>query len=472
MAKFFILSEKSGVASIYLRVQRRKTESRKALNIIINTLVKTNDADTWRKCYDVTGKNDKFIRDNKSLFDKLFSIRDAVDDLINTGVYDKISIDKVVSDIAYKEIREQQEREKQQQEQERIKAKQEQQAERLNVVNFYNEFYEGICNGDIRHGKDERYSKGSLNVWKEFGRYLTDFCKGKHITFDTIDLRTANKFTKYLDTDCGLMAKTVVKYVICFRALCNYAAKIGLNRNAVSLKCWSERQVKDGEMRAATYLNDKELASLYDMPLTGERERTRDMFVLGTLLCQRYSDYMSLYADNFKQPLDDGTKCCRLTQQKTGASVVIPFYDDRIAAICKKYACKFPHIKDIPLQSFNRYLKLIMKELANSVPSLNDTFITILTAAERRSESRYREEYDGKDLYQRNDKGEVIKAKWDLVTGHSARRSGITCLYNQHLLSNREIMKISGHSSEVVFEHYIKTGSDEIAMSINKKLRQ
>lgn len=470
MAKFFILSEKSGAASIYLRIQRRKTENRKALNIIVNTLVKTDNADTWRKCYDVTGKNDKYVRDNKQMFDKLYAVRDAVDNLIDTGVYDKASIDKVVADIAYREIREQQEREKQKQEQARIQKKQEQQAARLNVVNFYNEFLGGITNGDIKHGKDATYSKGSLQVWRGFGVYLTNFCKGKHITFDTIDLRTANKWTKYLDEDRGLMPKTVVKYVICFRALCNYAAKIGVNRNAVSLKCWSERQVKDTEMRAATYLNEEELQALYDMPLTGEKERTRDMFVLGTLLCQRYSDYMNLYKDNFAQPLEDGTPCCRLSQQKTGTNVIIPLYDKRIKAICDKYDYDLPHIKDIPLQSFNRYLKIIMQELSDSVPSLNDTFATVLTAAERRSEQRYRDEHNGADLYQRNARGQVLKYKWDIITGHSARRSGITCLYNKHVLTNREIMRISGHKSELIFEHYIKTGQEEMAMSINKKL--
>jgi integrase len=460
-----------GEATIFLRVRRRKTDERKELDILVNTLLHCDDAKKWRKNYDVEGKSDKFRRANKALFDKLDAIRDAVDDLIDTGVYDKASIDKVVADIAYKEIREQQEREKQKQEQARIQKKQEQQAARLNVVNFYNEFLEGITNGDIKHGKDATYSKGSLQVWRGFGVYLTDFCKGKHITFDTIDLRTANKWTKYLDKDRGLMPKTVVKYVICFRALCNYASKIGVNRNAVSLKCWSERQVKDTEMRAATYLNEEELQALYDMPLTGEKERTRDMFVLGTLLCQRYSDYMNLYKDNFAQPLDDGTPCCRLTQQKTGTSVVIPFYDDRIVTKCKKYDYDLPHIKDIPLQSFNRYLKIIMQELSDSVPSLNDTFVTMLTAAERRSEQRYRDEHNGADLYQRNARGQVLKYKWDIITGHSARRSGITCLYNKHVLTNREIMRISGHSTEAIFERYIRTGRDEIAMNINKKLR-
>lgn len=473
MAKFSIDSKKSdGEATIFLRVRRRKTDERKELDILVNTLLHCDDAKKWRESYNVSGRSDKFRRDNKALFDKLDAIRDAVDDLIDTGVYDKASIEKAVSDIAYKEIRAQQERERQQEEKERIKQQKEKQEERQNIVNFYFDFLKGITNGDIRHGNDERYTAGSIKVWRGLGNYLTDFCKGKRITFDTIDKKFADKFSKYLEFDRGLMSKTITKYTICMKRLCNYAAETGLNHNAVSLKCWKERKVKDELMRAQTYLNDDELAALYDMPLTGDKERTRDMFMLGTLLCQRFSDYMNLYADNFNKPLDDGTECCRLIQQKTKASVVIPIYDERIKAICNKYHYRFPHAKDICMQTFNEYLKMILHELSDSVPSLNDMFVTVLTVAERRSEQKYRDEHDGADLYQRNDKGQPMRPKWDITTAHSARRSGITCLYNKHVLTNREIMKISGHASELIFEHYIRTGSDEIAMSINKKLRQ
>jgi hypothetical protein len=466
MAKFSIDSKKiEGEATIFLRVRRRKTDERKELDILVNTLLHCDDAKRWRENYDVSGKSDKFRRDNKALFDKLDAIRDAVDDLIDTGIYDKASIEKAVSNIAYKETRALRE-------QERAKQKKESLERRIDIVNFYNEFYAGISNGDIKHGNDETYRKGSLKVWRGFGVYLTDFCKGKRVTFADINKPFADKFSKYLETDCGLMAKSVVKNLICMRKLCNYAAEIGVNYNAVSLKVWKERNVKDEEMRAATYLNDDELAALYDMPLTGDKERTRDMFLLGTLLCQRYSDYMNLYRDNFNEPLDDGTPCCRLTQQKTGAKCVIPLYDSRMTEICKKYNYNFPHVSEIQLQGFNRYLKLIMKELANSVPSLNDMFVTTLTAGERSKECKYREEHNGADLYQRNERGQVIRMKWDIITGHSARRSGITCLYNKHVLSNFEIMRISGHKSELIFEHYIRLGREEMAMSINKKLRQ
>ena len=46
-----------------------------------------------------------------------------------------------------------------------------------------------------------------------------------------------------------MMPNTVNKYVTCFRKLCNLAAEEGYNTNAVSLKVWKERTVKEEETR-------------------------------------------------------------------------------------------------------------------------------------------------------------------------------------------------------------------------------
>jgi integrase len=467
MAKFLIDSKKTeGEATIFIRVRRRGNKEHESIDMLVNTHLYCSDAKKWINDY-INGDSEKYRYEHKDLFNKLDTVRNTIDELVEKGVYSKQIIDAAVLNIINKELHEYQERE-------RIETEKEKEAERHDILNMYNEFFTGISDGDIKHGKDKTYSKGSITIWKSFGVYLNGFYN-KHyrhgLTFEMIDKSVSDKFTKYLDKDIKLMPKTVVKNVICFRALCIYAAKIMINHNAASLKCWDERDVKDGEMRAATYLNDKELASLYDMPLTGERERTRDMFVLGTLLCQRYSDYMNLWKDNLNKPLDDGTLCCRLTQQKTGTSVVIPFYDDRMVAICKKYKYNFPHVKDLPLQSFNRYLKLIMKELASSVPSLNDMFTTVLTSAERRKEERYKSDHNGALLYERNSRGQVVKPKWDVITGHSARRSGITQLYERHVLTTRQMMNISGHATESIFLKYIKTSADNEAKETAKALK-
>ena len=53
----------------------------------------------------------------------------------------------------------------------------------------------------------------------------------------------------------------------------------------------------------------------------------------------------------------------------------------------------------------------------------------------------------------------------------TARRSGITNLYKQGIFNTREMMAMSGHQSEKVFENYIKVGVSEQADRIAEKVR-
>jgi hypothetical protein len=74
--------------------------------------------------------------------------------------------------------------------------------------------------------------------------------------------------------------------------------------------------------------------------------------------------------------------------------------------------------------------------------------------------------------FMRNDDGDVIKYRYDLVTSHTARRSGITNLYLTGLFDTVQMMSISGHKDQRTFFDYIKLSSDEIADKIMEKLRQ
>ena len=76
---------------------------------------------------------------------------------------------------------------------------------------------------------------------------------------------------------------------------------------------------------------------------------------------------------------------------------------------------------------------------------------------------KYAEEHNGKPLFQRNNAGQVIRPKYELISSHTARRSGVTNMYKSGLLDTRQMMGISGHQSEKVFESYIKVGIREQA---------
>lgn len=139
-----------------------------------------------------------------------------------------------------------------------------------------------------------------------------------------------------------------------------------------------------------------------------------------------------------------------------------------------------------------------MKKVAESCPSLMEKYTTAMTLQERRKEEHYVQllkkkasgkklnkednrtlknmvEYaglhNGQPLYERNAQGQVVKFKYEMVTTHTARRSGVTNLYKTGVLDTHEMMAISGHQTEKVFENYIKVTKGEQADRIATKLK-
>ena len=232
---------------------------------------------------------------------------------------------------------------------------------RTTVLGFFDYFYAGISDGSIRHGNNSDYSPGTVVVWKAFGENLKEYCK-KDISFEDIDKPFADRFTLYLQKQ-GYMPNTINKKVSCFRKLCNLAAMEGYNKNAVSLRVWKDRTIKEIDKRAEIYLTDEEIDAMYDMELTGENEIVRDIFLLGYFSCQRYSDYCKLREENFITYNKSGL--ITLTQKKTGKKVEVPIFDDRVYELCEKYNYNFP---DIAAQKMNLKIKVVGYELSKTVP--------------------------------------------------------------------------------------------------------
>ena len=362
---------------------------------------------------------------------------------------------------------------------------------RTTVLGFFDYFYAGISDGSIRHGNNSDYSPGTVVVWKAFGENLKEYCK-KDIPFDDIDKPFADRFTLYLLKQ-GYMSNTINKKVSCFRKLCNLAAMEGYNKNAVSLRIWKDKAVKEIDKRAEIYLTDEEIDAMYDMELTGENEIVRDIFLLGYFSCQRYSDYCKLREENFITYNKSGL--ITLTQKKTGKKVEVPIFDDRVYELCNKYHYEFP---DIDVQKMNLKIKAVGAELAKTVPSFCEKYVTVLTSVEKRSEKTYEKLLDkknkgikftenerkwfhkldklakmrnGSPLWERNKHGEVIRAKYELICSHTARRSGTTNLYKLGVLSDLELRSITGHESQKNFEGYIRIGISEQAQRVGDKIK-
>ena len=460
MSNYFLRTKKEkGTASVYLRVQKRNPK----LNILVCSKVSV-DIQQWDKVtQDVAKWNDYCkTQDGRKVKETLDSISSAIDNLISQGIYDKARIDEVVEAIVFREERERQriQEEEERQEQERLRQikEQEEEARKADVILFLENFLEGIKNGRIKNGA-ENYTLNTCKVWSNFLGILKRFIQISPFTWKDINKALADRFVSFMEKN-GYMVTSINKYIICFKAMIQNAMDQELHNNLIALRAFSKKKIQETDKAKEIYLTKAELQALYEMPLEGLKDKVRDVFLVGCYTCQRFSDYARLEKENFTTTAK-GTKVVRIVQEKTGNDVVIPILNDNLLHIAEKYGYDIPKVNDVIL---NRYIKQILKELSSTVPSLARKERTLLTMKEREKEKQ------GLVSFERDNKGYVIKPRYELVSSHTARRSGITNLYLSGNFDTYQMMSISGHRDEKTFYEYIKLSSDEVADSIAKKM--
>lgn len=456
---FYGQKKEKGTASVYLRVQKRNPK----LNILVCSKVSV-DIQQWDKVtQDVAKWNDYCkTQDGRKVKETLDSISSAIDNLISQGIYDKARIDEVVEDVVFREERERQriQEEEERQEQERLRQikEQEEEARKADVILFLENFLEGIKNGRIKNGA-ENYTLNTCKVWSNFLGILKRFIQISPFTWKDINKALADRFVSFMEKN-GYMVTSINKYIICFKAMIQNAMDQELHNNLIALRAFSKKKIQETDKAKEIYLTKAELQALYEMPLEGLKDKVRDVFLVGCYTCQRFSDYARLEQENFTKTAK-GTKVVRIVQEKTGNDVVIPILNDNLLHIAEKYGYDIPKVNDVIL---NRYIKQILKELSSTVPSLARKERTLLTMKEREKEKQ------GLVSFERDNKGNVIKPRYELVSSHTARRSGITNLYLSGNFDTYQMMSISGHRDEKTFYEYIKLSSDEVADSIAKKM--
>lgn len=128
-----------------------------------------------------------------------------------------------------------------------------------------------------------------------------------------------------------------------------------------------------------------------------------------------------------------------------------------LKSICEKYNYNLPVVVDVII---TRYIKEILKDLSANVPSLTIEIPTKLTMKQKQLVEK------GELAVSYNGKGEIIVPRYNCVTTHTTRRSGITNMYLSHKFTILQMMHVSGHKNQKTFMDYIKLSSDEIADEI------
>lgn len=181
------------------------------------------------------------------------------------------------------------------------------------------------------------------------------------------------------------------------------------------------------------YLNMDELKKIFDLKLRSEQAQIRDIFLIGCFTALRYSDYSRLTEDNFI-----GGKITILTK-KTDTQVVIPIHHIITSIIERNNGYDFLKYRNSQ-QNFNKVIKNVCKK-AGIVDKI---------------------------MFERTEGFKKVKRiykKYELVSSHTARRTGATNMYIAGIAPFR-IMLLTGHKTESAFYKYIRIRKEENARDL------
>lgn len=277
-------------------------------------------------------------------------------------------------------------------------------------------------------------NKNTIKKYKSLLTRLKEFAKEKRknkLNFDDINLDFYNDFLEFLQKEKGNAPNTCGKYIANIKKFLNMATEEGIN---TKLDFQSKRFAKPTEITEKIYLTETELRKLYDLDLTDNKrlENVRDLFLIGCYTALRYSDYTNIKPENI-YTTDKGT-FINMKTQKTGKNVIIPLHSI-VKNILDKYGNKLP--RSISNQKTNDYLKEL-GELAG----INEQ----VSISKNKGGVRV----------------DTNKPKYELITTHTARRSGATNMYLGGI-QVQSIMKITGHTTEKAFMSYLRFTEEDNA---------
>lgn len=197
---------------------------------------------------------------------------------------------------------------------------------------------------------------------------------------------------------------------------------------------YKEFKINEEEVRAV-YLTQEELSKLASLNLRSkEATATRDRFLVGCYIAQRFSDYSRITVE---QNFDLKANEIRLKTVKTGATVVVPIHPE-IREILKRNNYILPKLNS--LAAFNTCIKRLCKRAGIAEQLLLE--YTEGTTVVRKKVPKYK-----------------------LVSSHTARRTGITLMYLSGM-QLWEIMLISGHKTEEACLKYMCISREENAKKL------
>lgn len=287
---------------------------------------------------------------------------------------------------------------------------------------------------EVFEKRSRRKSANYAAVYDAIMKHINNFSEefDCDIFTNSVTAEFLDDFIIYLENQ-NLRHNTIVGYILKIQSMVRRAGQY--NYAVDSTYDEIDMRLEDTN---AVFLSMNEITRIYYYKFEKQdkrkaKERIRDLFILGCLTALRYSDYSTLTKDNFQ-----GDYIVKRTK-KTNVDVKVPAHD-YVKEIFNKYHGLVP--SGLCIQYFNKYLKVIMKEIG-----LTDPVTYSFTKG-------------GKLVT-------VTKEKWELISSHTARRSAATNMYLTGRMKTLEIMRLTGHRSEQNFFRYIRLTNDDTARAIS-----
>lgn len=293
--------------------------------------------------------------------------------------------------------------------------------------------------------RGEQITHRTIQKYQTVKLQLTEFSEkiiGRHLTFDDWDESLLSRYIQFRAKQ-GIGINTIGKDIAVIKLWLKRSFSSGIHDN----RSFMERYfVPRKKPTRKVHLTVEDLAKFERFEFeTKMSSNVRDLFVVACWTGMRISDlkrFPSIVRDHFdKQGVvpDEVT----FIQSKTGERVSMKLLDP-VIRIITKHNGQLPRVYSEPVM--NREIKKAL----------------------RKSGIDYVVEITSTDVFDTRPKRVPI---CDLVTMHTARRSFATNLWNHGGVSARELMTLTGHTSEGALLSYLNISREETARLTSDRLR-
>lgn len=168
---------------------------------------------------------------------------------------------------------------------------QKEEAKKITLTEYIEQFINEIKSGVRLTDKSERYKSGTIKNYKgfqvQFEKYQKD--NRRDIDFDDVTMGFYDLFIAFFNSK-NYSPNTIGRHIKNLKTIVRAAREENLTQNMeIDRKKFKSIKVNTDEI----YLNENELDKLFKLDLsdTKDLEVSRDIFLVGCYIAQRYSDY-------------------------------------------------------------------------------------------------------------------------------------------------------------------------------------